>query len=284
LDANEILAALPGKHIAVVGDPILDEYHFGRIERICPEAPVPVFIPERSEMRPGGAANVAHQLRALGCHTLELTPPRPSIKARYMAGSHMLLRVDHDVFYAPTAGDVSSVRHAIETAAGLDALVLSDYAHGWLSFDMCQEAIDAAYRRGLLVVIDPKKDDWRKFHTLIGTPLICPSGNEYTAGFPFGMDVLHKQGASGMTLHESRKDYGRTPDRHIHVPAVARHVFDVTGAGDTVVAVVAACVSVGASYIEAARIAAVAAGYVVGEVGTTVCPLETLKELVNASH
>jgi bifunctional ADP-heptose synthase (sugar kinase/adenylyltransferase) len=279
-----ILEKIPGRRIAVLGDPILDEYHFGRIERICPEAPVPVFIHARSEMRPGGAANVAHQLRALGCHTLELTPPRPSIKARYMAGSHMLLRVDHDVFYAPTAGDVSSVRHAIETAAGLDALVLSDYAHGWLSFDMCQEAIDAAHRRGLPVIIDPKKDDWRKFHTLIGTPLICPSGSEYTAGFPFGMDVLHKQGAAGMTLHEGRRDYGRTPERHTHVPAVARHVFDVTGAGDTVVAVVTAAVSAGASYLEAARLASIAAGYVVGEVGTTVIPLERLKELVNASH
>jgi D-beta-D-heptose 7-phosphate kinase/D-beta-D-heptose 1-phosphate adenosyltransferase len=132
------------------------------------------------------------------------------------------------------------------------------------------------------VIIDPKKDDWRKFFKLTGTPLICPSGDEYTAGFPFGMDVLHKQGAAGMTLHETRKDYGRTPERHTHIPAIARHVFDVTGAGDTVVAIVAAAVAAGASYLEAARLAAIAAGYVVGEVGTTVCPLEKLKELANA--
>ena len=271
-----------GRHIAVLGDPILDEYHFGRVERICPEAPVPVFIPESSEMRPGGAANVANQLRALGCHTLELCPPRASVKRRYVAGSHMLLRVDHDVFYAPTADDVRSVWEAIEKAPALDALILSDYAHGWLSYDMCQEALRAAYRRGLPAIIDPKKDDWRKFFLMCGTPLICPSGDEYTADFPFGMDVLHKQGAAGMTLHEGRKDYGRTPERHTHIPAIARHVFDVTGAGDTVVAVVVAAVAAGASYLEAARLAAVAAGYVVGEVGTTVCPLEKLKELVNA--
>ena len=84
------------------------------------------------------------------------------------------------------------------------------------------------------------------------------------------------------TLHETRKDYGRTPERHTHIPAIARHVFDVTGAGDTVVAIVAAAVAAGASYLEAARLAAIAAGYVVGEVGTTVCPLEKLKELANA--
>jgi D-beta-D-heptose 7-phosphate kinase / D-beta-D-heptose 1-phosphate adenosyltransferase len=282
VDANEILAAIPGKHIAVVGDPILDEYHFGRVERICPEAPVPVFIRERSEMRPGGAANVANQLRALGCHALELYPSRESVKTRFMAGSHMLLRVDDDVFYTPTADDVYGVSKVIQQAPALDALILSDYAHGWLSFDMCQAAIDSAFRRGLPIIIDPKKDDWRKFHTLVGTPLICPSGSEYTAGFPFGMDVLHKQGAAGMTLHENRKDYGRTPEQHTHIPAIARHVFDVTGAGDTVVAVVAAAVAAGASYLEAAQLAAVAAGYVVGEVGTTVCPFEKLKELVNA--
>ena len=282
MDANEILAAIPGKHIAVVGDPILDEYHFGRVERICPEAPVPVFIRERSELRPGGAANVVNQLRALGCHTLELYSPRASVKTRFMAGSHMLLRVDDDRFYTPTADDVYGVYKAIQQAPALDALILSDYAHGWLSHEMCQAAIDAAHRRGLPVIIDPKKDDWHKFYSPIGRALICPSGSEYIAGFPSGMDVLHKQGAAGMTLHENRKDYGRTPEQHTHIPAIARHVFDVTGAGDTVVAVVAAAVSAGATYLEAARLASVAAGYVVGEVGTTVVSFERLKELVNA--
>jgi len=275
-----ILEKIPGRHIAVVGDPILDEYHFGRVERVCPEAPVPVFIRESSDMRPGGAANVANQLRALGVHTAELCPARASVKTRYMAGSHMLLRVDNDVRYEPTEAEIAGVAAFIADIPGLDAVICSDYDHGWLSASMASQVIHQAHTRKkpVPVIVDPKK----RLVRYLNCDLICPSEGEFEENeIGSFANVLWKRGAKGMRLTR------RTPMGKLigetDVPTVARKVFDVTGAGDTVVAVVAAATAVGASYLDAARLAAVAAGYVVGEVGTTVCPLEKLKELVNAS-
>jgi bifunctional ADP-heptose synthase (sugar kinase/adenylyltransferase) len=262
----EIIEAMQGKRIAVVGDPMVDHYIFGRVERICPEAPVPVFIPEREERRPGGAANVSRQINALGCVAHSLMPQKVSIKTRYMSGHHILLRVDQDATYYPEKYEVLEVAQQINH----DAVVLSDYARGWLSREMCDAVICAAHRSRIPVIVDPKADLMR----FVGCDLICPTEEEFeTVAFP---NVLLKRGAKGMRLFEN------FAPQSIDIPAVARRVFDVTGAGDTVVAVVTAAVAAGASYLEAAQLAAVAAGYVVGEVGTTVCPLDKLKELVNA--
>jgi D-beta-D-heptose 7-phosphate kinase/D-beta-D-heptose 1-phosphate adenosyltransferase len=271
----EILEKIQGAHIAVVGDAMVDRYEFGRAERICPEAPVPIFIPERSESRPGGAANVAQQLIVLGCQVQTVFAPEWCIKTRYMAGQQLVLRVDRDRISAPGdyGRDVARVAKQLAEPLRTDAFVLSDYSKGWLSHDMCQAVIAEAKCRSAPVIVDPKGPDWRKF---AGCDLICPSTSDGLGpneGFP---NILWKRGAAGMDLISAA---GVT-----HIPTVAKKVADVTGAGDVVVAVVAAALAVGASQSEAATLAALAAGFTVGEVGTTVCPIEKLKELINASH
>lgn len=277
---GEIVARLPQAIVAVIGDPMFDEYHFGRVDRICPEAPVPVFISEEADTRLGGAANVASQLSALGCLVATYFPGVPwTTKTRFMAGNHMLLRVDDDRRHSPTAVDIQdSAEQLLQMPAG-GVVVLSDYAHGWLSPAMCGKVLAVAKGRGVKVIVDPKgPNDLQKF---AGCDLLCPTESEFddspalnVTQFP---NILLKRGAKGMLLH--------TPDEEaIDVPAIARKVFDVTGAGDTVVAVVAAARAVGATYLEAAQLAALAASYVVGEVGTTVCTLEKLKELIYARY
>ena len=130
---SEILDRIAGKVILVLGDAIEDHYIFGRIERICPEAPVPIFIPEREETRPGGAANVAAQLRALGAEVREGFGETRSVKRRYVAGQQLVLRVDRDVEGRPGLFDFRPT--------GFSAIVMSDYDKGFLTPQLCQYAI-----------------------------------------------------------------------------------------------------------------------------------------------
>lgn len=270
---NEILDKIRGAKILVIGDPIRDDYVFGRVERICPEAPIPVFVPESRESRPGGAANVARQLTALGCNVFAHFPQNVSVKTRYMAGQQMVgLRVDEDAKYGTAFPDNVLAAKALVRGLRPTAVVLSDYAKGWISSAMAYTVIKEAAATPTPVIVDPKGKDWRKYE---GCTLICPNEKEYPWDSGGLFNVLHKKGARGMTLIQLHK-------APVDIPATARHVYDVTGAGDTVVAVVAACVSVGASYLEAARLAALAAGFVVGEVGTAVCSHEKLRELASA--
>jgi D-beta-D-heptose 7-phosphate kinase / D-beta-D-heptose 1-phosphate adenosyltransferase len=277
LTPAEILEKIQGARIAVVGDAMVDHYVFGRVERICPEAPVPIFIPERNENRPGGAANVARQLMQLGCEVYQAFAPEFCIKTRYMAGQQLVLRVDEDKVAKPDLSDVTGVANYVAHLKFLDAVILSDYAKGWLSPAMCRAVIDVAIKRHVPVVVDPKGNEWGKF---VGCDLICPSTSDGFTGhtgyssatFP---DILLKCGADGMQLSERGEET-------VALPTTARHVADVTGAGDCIVAVVAAAIAVGARKREAATLAALAAGWCVGEVGTVSCSRETLKGLINA--
>lgn len=274
---HEILEKMRGAKILVIGDPIRDDYVFGRVERICPEAPVPVFIPDREESRPGGASNVAHQLNALGCATYTFFPQNVSVKTRYMAGTHLVLRVDEDSKYGHAQStDVDQAERLIK---GLlpKAIVLSDYNKGWLTDHMASTACSVARHLKIPTIVDPK-NDWFKYR---GCSLLCPNEKEYLAQGDYAAErwagkILLKRGEKGMSLFQ-----GDDSDCWHDIPATARHVYDVTGAGDTVVAVVAAAIAVGATYLEAARLAALAAGWVVGEVGTAVCTNDKLKELVD---
>lgn len=254
-----------GVKILVLGDPIQDIYLFGRVERMSPEAPVPVFIQERYESRYGGAANVAYQLEALGCGmTFGWSKDGEfpwTTKTRYMVGSHQLLRVDEDL----------CVPNRLPALEGFSAIVISDYAKGACTPELCQEAIAS----GLPVIVDPKGKDWSKYQ---GCAVITPNSSELHAhNYHVGKmgRILHKAGADGLYLHLC----GTPESSREHFPAQARHVFDQTGAGDTVTAVIAACVAAKIPLPEACKLANLAAGYVVGEVGTTVCPIEKLREL-----
>lgn len=251
-----------GVKILVVGDPINDIYRFGHVDRVSPEAPVPVFIEDRIEERHGGAANVLHQLTALGCEAVgawKYARWHWTSKVRYMVGSHQLLRHDRDV----------ECENEIPGLDGFSTVVISDYAKGACTPEVCQEVIAS----GLPVIVDPKGRDWGKYD---GVRVLCPNEKELQGvdswAHSLASWIVEKRGPAGLRLH------GHTGNPTDY-PSTARHVFDVTGAGDTVTAVIAACVAVKMSLPDACRLANLAAGYVVGEVGTTVCPIEKLRAL-----
>jgi len=268
----QLLEAFAGLKILVTGDPIVDVYHFGRVTRVCPEAPVPVFVQNgEPERRNGGAANVRDQLEALGCKTENTFPlyGQWSEKHRYMVGHQLLLRVDDDK-HNPADWPMMDVRT-------YHALVISDYDKGATQGTHLPEWIEAARMAGIPVVVDPKGGDWEKY---AGATLVCPNSEELAAHlrypsptWPAFAALAIKRGADGIELcvaHQSTQ-----------YPAQARHVFDVTGAGDTVTAVMTATLAAGGTLGQACELANIAAGYVVGEVGTTVCPLEHLRSTVD---
>lgn len=256
----------------VVGDALIDHYHFGHIDRISPEAPVPVFVEDysKAEMRRGGADNVAHQLEVLGYRVRTAFPVRRSIKHRYMVGHYQVFRVDKDCHETPDDSFEVSLND-------IDVIVLSDYAKGFVTPALCEEVIETAKARDIPVVVDPKGTNWSKYS---GATVVCPNQREFDLWDYVDQprNILLKRGEAGLSVIEANTQYGM-PTR-FDIPAQARHVYDVTGAGDVVVAVVAAALGVGCDLRNAARLATFAAGYAVGEVGTTVCPKEKLIELV----
>lgn len=248
------------KTVLVYGDPGYDVYEFGDVQRVSPEAPVPVFIPVTQERRPGLAANVAHQLIELGVTVRAHFPEKPwTTKTRYLVGHHQLLRVDQDKFHI---GEVP-----VPDLDGVDAVVISDYAKGWVHPNTVRDIISLCNRRNIPTVVDPKTPDWLHF---TGCTVICPNTKELGESEEYWRfsTILHKMGPDGIELHH----------RGIrqHFPAKARNVYDVTGAGDTVVAIVAASLAGGMDLEEACIIANLGAGIVVGEVGTSVVSLEDL--------
>jgi bifunctional ADP-heptose synthase (sugar kinase/adenylyltransferase) len=251
-----IVRQFKGVRVAVLGDPMLDYYHFGHVDRLSPEAPVPVFVEDKIDLRDGGAGNVVENLRGLGCDAIALFPPAPyTTKHRYLVGSQQLFRIDRDKDHSAQtgSGDFSGALDA-------KAFIVSDYGKGWCNTARCQDLIKYAAGRDIPVVVDPKGLNWSKY---AGAAIVCPNQRELIQGYDEHLGhILHKQGPDGMTLIY--------PDRtERHFPARARQVFDVTGAGDTVVAVLAAALAVRAEYAIAAELANIAAGIVVGQVGTT---------------
>lgn len=296
--------------VLVVGDVMLDRYWFGEVSRISPEAPVPVVKVERSEERPGGAANVARNVKALGAqvallsvvgtdeagHALErlLAPSGidvslyedpgldTTVKLRVIGRQQQLLRVDfetwpnHEVLQSKLAEFESRV-------TATDVVVLSDYGKGGLTH--ITEMIRLARAAGKLVLVDPKGDDYTRYS---GATLLTPNRAELrqvTGKWRDDDDLAQRAGRlrrelrveallvtlseEGMTLF---REQGAT-----HVPAAAREVFDVSGAGDTVIATLAVMLASGLDLVDAMRIANHAAGIVVGKLGTAVVELDELR-------
>jgi D-beta-D-heptose 7-phosphate kinase/D-beta-D-heptose 1-phosphate adenosyltransferase len=303
--------------ILVLGDVMLDRFVYGTVERISPEAPIPVLSIERLVNMPGGAANVARNIAAMGARVtllgvvgndlpaedlraqlacsptidtrLVADPSRPtSVKTRYVADGQQLMRADRETRF-PISDDVQRVLLLEFTSAlgDSDVVVLSDYAKGVLSNVVASTAIGAARRAGKTVIVDPKFDDFGKY---AGADVITPNRRELQAacgrdctsqeGLVTGARHLLDQGICGtlvVTLGKHGMSVVSREGSVIHLSTAARQVFDVSGAGDTVVAVMALGLASGGQILQAAQLANVAAGIVVGKQGTaTVTPGEIM--------
>jgi D-beta-D-heptose 7-phosphate kinase/D-beta-D-heptose 1-phosphate adenosyltransferase len=296
--------------VLVVGDVMLDKYVWGDVERISPEAPVPVVRSTRQSEQPGGAANVAVNLAGLGAqvtvvgfgggdddqYALEgllrqarvrfsivtcLGTPTTS-KLRVLGGHQQLLRVDRETkaVYSTAAAD-NLLRRVSSALPESSVVVLSDYAKGVLSDRVCRTIIAEARRFHVPVVVDPKGRDFERYR---GATTICPNAKELATVTGESLGDLGRLLVAGQAMVSpldveyllvtlSEKGVAILwPDSRLHVPAAARQVYDVSGAGDTVVAIVAASLAAGAPIEAAVQLANVAAGIVISKVGTV--PIE----------
>lgn len=297
--------------VLVVGDVMLDRYWFGDVSRISPEAPVPVVKVERTEERPGGAANVARNIAALGAKASLLSVVgadeagqslarllaasaidarlhedahlNTTVKLRVVARQQQLLRIDfenwpaHEVLQSKLADFEERLPHC-------DVVILSDYGKGGLTH--ITTMIRLARETGKLVLVDPKGEDYVRY---AGANIITPNRAElrevvgrWTDEADLTRRVAKLRSELGLdALLLTRSEEGMTlffDTGNVHEAAHAREVYDVSGAGDTVIATVAVMLAAGLSLPDAVRWANRAAGVVVGKLGTATCSLEELKE------
>lgn len=321
--ATRVLA-LRQAPILCIGDVMLDQFVYGDVERISPEAPIPVLRVRRETAMLGGAGNVVRNLVALGAapHFIslvgddmagreverlvglhgEVTPHllveegrQTTIKTRFSAGSQQLLRADRETVFPLNGLCLDTLLgDALGLLPRIGAVVLSDYGKGVLTRRVIREVIEGAQAASRPVVVDPKGHDYSIY---AGATLVTPNRKELheATTMPVGDDdeivaaarrliadcaianVLVTRSQDGMTL------VTREGAVH-HLPAEAREVFDVSGAGDTVVAAMAAAIASGAPLAEAAKLANVAAGIVVGKVGTAVVYASDLVEALHQSE
>lgn len=304
-----------GRHIVVVGDVMLDRYLVGETERLSPEAPVPVVTVRETRSALGGAANVAANVVAIGAgctlvgligddlhgaairaelaahriadDSLVATADRPTTtKTRVIARGQQVVRIDEEVDELVEGEALERLlAGALQALDGADALLLEDYNKGALSPPLIRATIQAARERGVPVVVDPK---FRQFFDYAGATVFKPNRRELEAALGAAADLKHREvlpealgrlgvdnllltlGAEGMLL--VTRDEAVT-----HIPSLAREVFDVSGAGDTVTAWVGTMLAAGATMREAAQIANYAAGIEVSKLGVaTVSPGEVL--------
>ena len=306
--------------ILVVGDVMLDHYIWGRVDRISPEAPVPIVAVSNESMHMGGAANVAHNVLALGgkvdlCGVIgddsfgerildEMRTMKLGVqglivqkghsttqKTRVIAHGQQVVRFDREQRpINPEGIERELLRYVRRRIRSIDGMIISDYAKGVVTGGLMSELIPLAREYGLPVIIDPKVPHMTLYK---GADIITPNLNEAlsAAGILDGSDqgvlqagrnllkqmqcraILITRGERGMSLFEGN-------DRISHIPAVAREVYDVTGAGDTVVSTLALSLCGGAEIHEAAHLANYAAGVVVGTVGTATVNTAVLAQVL----
>ena len=311
----DLIGRLDGGRVLCVGDVMLDRFVYGDVDRISPEAPIPVLRVRHEEAMLGGAGNVVRNLVALGAkpHFLavvgddmagrEITrlvgdheavdpmmvvePDRQTtIKTRFVGGTQQLLRADHETQNCVSNAIRDRLLSEAKTLIGsVGVVVLSDYGKGVLGGGLAQSVIAAARAAGKPSIVDPKGTDYTVYR---GATVVTPNRKELheATGRPVGTDeeiviacrqlielcgiehVLATRSQDGMSLVSASEA--------VHLKAEAREVFDVSGAGDTVVATLATALTAGATLTEAARLANVAAGIVVGKVGTAVAYADDL--------
>ena len=315
--ASSLLSRFPGRAVIVVGDLMLDHFLTGAVDRISPEAPVPVVRFDHESYRLGGAANVAHNLAALGAHVeviglvgndeagrqlradlhkigigssavVEDPDRRTTRKLRVVTSrNQQVARIDYEDD-REVQGDVeAAIAGRIDQLSGsADAILVSDYLKGAISAGVATAAIAAARRRSIPLLVDPKVPHIDYY---AGATVITPNHHEAEAVTLMRIRTSAEAVAVARRFREragcdyvllTRGEYGMTlfgPGEEAELAAEAREVADVTGAGDTVIATMTLALAAGASLLEAARLANRAAGVVVGKFGPATVTVDELR-------
>lgn len=317
--ANSLIERFNKARVLVIGDLIMDHFIWGKVKRISPEAPVPVVEVTSEDLMLGGSANVANNISSLGGMAMVagvvgndydggklikslrskglptsgvITDSRrpTTIKTRIIAHNQQVVRFDREkldkIGPSTSAKVLNYIKKAVKT---IDVVVISDYAKGLITEGLVQETRTLCKKYGKPIAVDPKVEH---FGYYAGVSIVTP--NNLEASFASGVEItdsksLHKageilfnrlgcdallitRGEHGMSLFEPHSD--------VHVPTVAQEVYDVSGAGDTVIGVLALALAAGANFREAAVLANFAAGVVVGKIGTATVTKAELKEAV----
>lgn len=300
-----LLEKLKGRRVVVVGDVMLDRYLIGDTERLSPEAPVPVVTIRERRTALGGAANVAANVVAIGAqcqlvgvigddaegrslrqdlaaariddrHVLTVQDRPTTSKTRVMARNQQVVRIDEEIDHLLGGPELERlITMLVDALSDADALLIEDYNKGALAPPLIAAALGSARRRGVPVVVDPK---FRQFFEYAGATVFKPNRRELESALGAAVDLHHRDalpealtrlkvdnllvtlGPDGMVL--VTKD-GKTT----HIPSIAREVYDVSGAGDTVTAWMGTALAAGASVMEGAILANYAAGVEVGKAG-----------------
>ena len=324
---RHIIQQFPKVHLLVVGDLMLDEFIWGEVSRISPEAPVPVVLEKRHSFMPGGAANVAHNIASLGAKVslcgvtgsdesgrrlkellqkrgilmgaIVADPKRPTtLKTRVIAHHQQVVRIDREEA-EPLSPSLRSrlILQARKIAREADAVILEDYGKGIISPPLILSMLQEARRRKKIVSVDPKQEHFSYYK---GVTVITPNRQEAYAAYAalkgkatdrkevsfIGKTLLKQLACQAVlvTLGEDGMCLCERSGSVTQIPTVAQEVFDVSGAGDTVIAALTLSLAAGASMVDAARIANVAAGIVVGKVGVAVTDSKELLHHIGSSR
>jgi len=306
--------------VLIVGDIMLDRYWWGSVSRISPEAPVPVVTLDKTSLLPGGAANVAANIAGLGAkpylvgvvgedreakifyevlreanisssYLVPLKYRQTTVKTRIVAHNQHVVRIDQESTRVLSKEEEQVIFKKIETIIDeVNIVIISDYAKGLITEKLAERLITKAVSLQKKILVDPKGKNYSKYR---GATLLTPNQKEAIQATNLDDDeensieksgnilleslsveaLLITRGEKGMTLFQKNKEIA-------HMKAFARKVYDVTGAGDTVIAVLAVMLASGADFKEAARIANISAGLVVEQIGTTAISLENLRNII----
>ncbi|TAL27946.1 MAG: D-glycero-beta-D-manno-heptose-7-phosphate kinase [Alphaproteobacteria bacterium] len=317
----EDLNRLSGSTVLCVGDVMLDRFVYGGVERISPEAPIPVLLVEREKHMLGGAGNVVANIAALGGKAvllavvgndaagadvarllsemgveagLEIAADRHTIvKSRFVSGGQQILRVDREKTAAiPADIEQKLIARAEKLIPDVGAIILSDYKKGLLTDTLVSRIIDIARRHGKPVVVDPKGQDFARYR---GATVITPNRKELETATAMKAGTDEEVRAAAMkiitgcgisTVLATRSKDGMSliseSDAPAHIPANVREVYDVSGAGDTVIAAFASALAAGVTMRNAALLSNIAAGIVVGKPGTATARPEEIEKVLSS--
>jgi rfaE bifunctional protein kinase chain/domain len=316
---KDILRNFAGRRLAVIGDSMLDRFLWGSVDRISPEAPVPVVRLERESVKLGGAANVAANIRALGAEVtlcgvwgrdeartqmetilsgrgisatgmVEMKDRPTTIKTRIIAHSQQVVRTDREDSRPLPELTLEKLFEAVRKAGPMDGYILSDYGKGVLTNEALAECIGLARKDARPIVVDPKKGDFSQYR---GVTSLTPNQKEAEQACATsivdeqtlaeaGQTLLRRTSAEAVLI--TRGEHGmalfEASGQAHHLPTEATMVYDVTGAGDTVIAVYTTALAGGADFADAASLANHAAGIAVRELGTAAVTAEQLQTVL----